>query len=243
MRNPKLADKRVRHALAHVVDADEIIDELYMGFGERIASPVSLASPDYNKNLKPVPFSIEKAKQLLASAGWKDSNNNGIVDKVLDGKSTELSLNFLYTAGKEISEQLALLFQDNAKKAGIEIKIQAMEGKEILGHWASHDFELLSAGRGGLPIWSPEQNWHTNSDNRSGFGNAETDAIIDKIPVTFDPKKRRQMYYQLQEKILDEMPEIFLFAPKECVAIHKRFEAKAIDGVPGYAPAEFKLKK
>jgi len=242
-RNPKLADKRVRQALAHAIDVDEIINEIYLGFAERIASPVSLSSPDYNKKLKPIPFDIKKSKALLAEAGWKDSNNNGIVDKVINGKSTELSLNFLYAAGKETSQQLALLIQDNAKKAGIDINIQAIDGREAIGRWATHDFELLSAGRGIAPIWSPEQNWRTDADNRSGFGNAETDALIDKIPLTFDSKKRREMYHRLQEIIFDEQVEIFLFAPKDCVAIHKRFSAEPVSNSPGYAPAEFKLKK
>ena len=242
MRVPKLADKRVRKALAHLVDVDEAIEELYYGFGERTCSPVPLNSPDYNKNLKPIPFAPEKAKQLLSEAGWKDSNGNGIVDKVLDGKLTELSLTYFYAAGRETSEQLALIIQDNAKKVGIEIKPQSLEGREVIARWATHDFELLSAGRGLSPIWSPEQTWRTDADNRSGFGNAKTDALIDQIPVTFDDKKRRAMYNQLQEIIFDEQPEIFLFSLKECIAIHKRFSAEAMNSSPGYSPADFKLK-
>lgn len=242
MRLPKLADKRVRKALAHLIDVDEAIEELYYGFGERTASPVPLSSPDYNKNLKPIPFDPEKAKQLLTEAGWKDSNGNGIVDKMIDGKLTELSLTYFYTAGRETAEQLALIFQDNARKVGVEIKAQAMEGREIVGRWATHDFELLSAGRSLSPIWSPEQNWRTDSDNRSGFGNAETDALIDQIPGTFDVQKRRALYNRLQEIIFDEQAEIFLFSLKECVAVHKRFKAEPIGSSPGYSPSEFKLK-
>lgn len=242
MRVPKLADKRVRKAIAHVLDVDELIRELYLGYGERTCSPAPLNTPDYNRNLKPIPFDLNKAKTLLADAGWKDSNNNGIVDKVIDGKSTELSLTYYYAAGKEISQQTALLFQDNAKKAGIEIIPQALDGKEVVKRWATHNFELLSAGRTISSIWSPEQNWRTDADNRSGFGNAETDALIDKIPITFDAQKRRALYYRLQEIIFDEQAEIFLFSPKECVAIHKRFRAEPMSDSPGYDPEDFKLK-
>lgn len=242
MRVPKLADKKVRQAIAHLIDVDEAIEELYYGFGERTCSPVPLNSPDYNKNLKPIPYDPAKAKQLLTEAGWKDSNGNGIVDKVIDGKLTEMSLSYLYAAGRETSEQLALIIQDNAKKVGIEIKPQALEGREVIGRWATHDYELLSAGRGLSPIWAPEQTWRTDGDNRSGFGNAETDALIDQIPITFDAKKRRELYYRLQEIIFDEQAEIFLFSLKECVAVHKRFIAEPIGSSPGYSPADFKLK-
>lgn len=241
-RNPKLADKRVRKAIAHILDIDEIIQEIYGGFGTRTCSPVALNSPDYNKDLKPIPFDINKAKALLAEAGWKDSNNNGIVDKVINGKPTELSLTYFYAAGKETGQQMALLFQDNAKKAGIEIVPKAIEGRVLLQNWLSHDFELLSAGRSLPPIWPPEQNWRTDSDNRSGFGNAQTDAMIDQIPVTFDDAKRKALYKKLQEIIFDEQAEIFLFSLKEFIAVHKRFEMTPIERSPGYDPTEFKLK-
>ena len=65
MRNPKLSDKRVRRALAHLIDKQEIIDVLLYGLGETVNSPIHPIKPYYNKNLPDIPYDVEKAKALL----------------------------------------------------------------------------------------------------------------------------------------------------------------------------------
>ena len=89
-------------------DADEIIREVFQGFGQRIAAPVPLSVDYYPKALKPIPFNLEKAKSLLAQAGWKDTDNNGIVDKTAGGKKTELKLTYLLNASSETSRNIGL---------------------------------------------------------------------------------------------------------------------------------------
>ncbi|MBK8043516.1 MAG: hypothetical protein IPK21_13175 [Haliscomenobacter sp.] len=242
-RRPLLSDKRVRQALAHVVDADEIIREVFQGFGQRIAAPVPLSVDYYPKALKPIPFNLEKAKSLLAQAGWKDTDNNGIVDKTVDGKKTDLKLTYLLNASSETSRNIGLLIQDNARKAGIDLQLEAKEPTVLLDQLKKGDFELVSAGRTQSPLWNPMQNWHTQGDNRYGFGDAETDALIEDILVTMDDKARREKMIRLLNRIYDEQVEILLFAPKDRIAIHKRFETTLTPFTPGFTPSQFKLKE
>ena len=103
------------------------------------------------------------------------------------------------------------------------------------------DYELGSAASTVTAIWNPKQSWHTEGDNRTGFGNAETDALIDEIIVTFDEETRRDMYMKMQEIIYDEATQIFLFAPQERLAIHKRFDAETMITIPGFNPRFFEL--
>ncbi len=242
-RRPLLGDKRVRQALAHVVDADEIIREVFQGFGQRVAAPVPLSVDYYPKALKPIPFNLEKAKSLLAQAGWKDTDNNGIVDKTVDGKKTDLKLTYLLNASSETTRNIGLLIQDNARKAGIDLQLDAKEPTVLLEQLKKGDFELVSAGRTQSPLWNPMQNWHTQGDNRYGFGDAETDALIEDILVTMDDKARREKMIRLLNRIYDEQVEILLFAPKDRIAIHKRFETTLTPFTPGFTPSQFKLKE
>ena len=106
--NPKLADKKVRQALAYSINVQEIIDNLYAGMGDRIASPVYRELDYYNSSLKLIPFDLEKASALLAEAGWEDSNDNGTVDKVIDGELTELSLQYNYVASSDVPVKTSL---------------------------------------------------------------------------------------------------------------------------------------
>ncbi len=84
-------DKRVRKAVALAsVDNDKFIKDVLLGKAERVASPYYLYSPSYNTSLKPLAYEPSKAEELLAEAGWFDSNGDGILDK--DGRKFEFTL-------------------------------------------------------------------------------------------------------------------------------------------------------
>jgi peptide/nickel transport system substrate-binding protein len=93
------------------------------------------------------------------------------------------------------------------------------------------------------PLWNPQQNYHTSlGDNRTGFGNAQSDALIEQIVVTLDPEARNELYKKLLRMIYEEVPEIPLFVPTARIAIHKRFDVKVSSLYPGYDPKSLQLR-
>ncbi|MFK7806541.1 MAG: ABC transporter substrate-binding protein, partial [Saprospiraceae bacterium] len=81
-KKPHLSDKRVRRAIAHLTDVDEIIETVQKGMALRYAVPFPSNADYTDRSLKPIPFDIEKAKALLTEAGWEESEADGIRDKV-----------------------------------------------------------------------------------------------------------------------------------------------------------------
>ncbi len=242
-RLPILSDKKVRRAFAHAIDVDELIQNVFIGFGTRCATPLHPSSAEYNADLKPITFSIEQAKKLLAEAGWSDTDKDGILDKKIGGKKTALSVKYLANASKASSMTLAELIKSNARKAGIDVVIDAKDANTLLDKLRSRDFEMISAGRSITPQWSPSQNWRTDADNRSGFGNEKTDEWIDALEREPNQSKRWVISKKLQAEIYEEQPEIMLFCPQERLVIHKRFEAVSTAVWPGFYPVAFKLIK
>ena len=240
--NPKLSDKRVRKALAYSFDVNEILDKLFLGYGTRVTSPVHPTQSHYNKELKVVDQNFDEAKRLLAEAGWEDTNNNGIVDKEIEGERVELSLEFT-ASPRETSKNMGLIFKESAKQIGVEIDVVQAPIPTYFSKWRGKEYDLVSAGSSITPVWNPRQSWHSEGDNRTGFGNAETDALIDEILVTLDEDKRMQLYKELQEIMADEQPVIFLFSPKTTVAVHERFEWTPLVTPPCFDPRFFKLKE
>jgi peptide/nickel transport system substrate-binding protein len=102
-RIPKLEDKRVRRALAHLFDVDEVLKSVKLGFAVPIIGPFHSTRSYYNKNLEPIKLNIEKARNLLSEAGWTDSNGNGTVDKNIDGELVEMNLQYLITPNNPTS--------------------------------------------------------------------------------------------------------------------------------------------
>lgn len=242
-RDPLLQDKRVRQALSRVIDAAEIVEEVFQGFGKRIAAPVPPSAAYYPSNTEPLTVDLEAAKKLLAEAGWKDSDNNGVLDKVLEGKRSDLQLKYLLNASSEQSRTIGLLIQSNARKVGIDIVLDAKEPTSILEQLSQRNFQLISAGKTQTPLWNPMQNWHTEGDNRFGFGDTQTDALIEDILKTMDENTRNEKMKKLLARIREEQVEILLFSPEDRIAIHQRFDAKMTPFSPGFTPNQFKLKK
>ncbi len=248
-RIPKLSDKRVRRALAHSLDMDAVIKVIKDGMASPIVGPIPPSAEYYHKGLKVLSLDIEKAKALLKEAGWADSNNNGIVDKTIDGQLEELNVSIVSSPNNFVSENIALVFKSNAKKAGIGVSLETKEINLLRSDIRNGNFEMFAAGAGvDLDLYDPYQVWHTDNaipggGNRIGFGTPESDKLIEEIRTTLDKEKRNQLYMKFQELIYDETPIIFLYNSKDCLAISKRFEEMPSSlKSPGFFENHFKLK-
>lgn len=249
MRNPKLKDVRVRKALAMLTNVDEMIKVLSYGMAERVTGPFSYLKKYYNKNMKPIPYNVAEANALLDEAGWKDSDNDGIRDQMINGQKVKLSLNLKHRSPDPISDKLLAMLSESTKKAGVEITDSPKEWTVLLQEVDKHDFEMFYMG------WSmssnlddPKQVWHTSSynggSNNVGFGDQHSDELIEKIRTEMDETKRNALYMEFQQLVYDQQPYIFLWSPLKKMAFHKRFDdAKAYTVRPGYDATEWKLNK
>ena len=243
-RIPALQDKKVRQALAYAINANEIIETAFYGLAERTVTPVHPSFTYYNKDLETISYQPEKARALLAEAGWEDSNNNGILDKEIEGQLVELSLKYNYTAGRSLAETTALLIQESTKSAGFDIQPVPQEFTVTQEALQRRDFELV----GGAKLiqstpWEPKQDFHSDGDDRTGFASPETDALIDRIQITIDEKERNELYKELQAVIYDEMPLVYIMVPQSRIIIHKRFGTEVTPIFPGYVPQLLQLNE
>jgi len=246
-RKPVLADKRIRQALAYTLDYDGIMNNLLQGLGERSVGPIHPSKPYYDKELKPVKQDINKAIALIKEAGWKDTNGNGIPDKMIDGKLQELSIGIKITAQEE-GKAIANILKENAKKAGIEINIEVLDNSQFNEDRRQGNFDVEPMRFRSQPaIDDPYQNWHTESDkpgggNVSGFHNTAADSIINEIRTDTSEKERDHDFQSLQELLYNEQPVIFLYVPLERIVVSKKFEFISSSRKPGYFENLFKLR-
>jgi peptide/nickel transport system substrate-binding protein len=248
-KDPRLSDRRVRRALAHLIDVDGVIDNIYSGLATRTVGPVHPTKSYYDDSLAPIAYDPDRARALLADAGWTDSDGDGVLDKEIDGETVPLRLNYLTIASSTFGNNLAQIYQENARQAGVEINIQPKEVQPAIGDLRTRDYQLYGGAFGNLPVPDDfKQLWHTESDtptgyNRSGFGNAETDALIDEIRTTLDEDKRDELYKRFQRILYEEQPMIFLFAPDERIVVSKRFDATTTSLAPGFQVADLAVQE
>tara|TARA_B100000927_G_scaffold170631_1_gene137612 strand:+ start:313 stop:2043 length:1731 start_codon:yes stop_codon:yes gene_type:complete len=225
---PFFVDKKVRRAIAHLIPVNEIIDFVMFGHATRQAANISPLKKTYNDTLKLIELDIEKANKLLDEAGWIDTDGDNIRDKIINGVKTPFKFKFSYMQSPT-STEIVLIMKESMYKAGIVAEPAGMDFNLFYKNAADHKFDAMLAGWGSSAAYSnPMQLWHTTSwvnkgSNFCGFGDAESDALIEEANNTLDYETHRNALLKLQARIYEDQPYVFLYCSKRKFAIHKRF--------------------
>jgi peptide/nickel transport system substrate-binding protein len=244
------ADTKVRHALSRLVDVDEIVQNLLFGTAKPITSMVYYDRPEYNKNLHPIKYNEAEAKQMLTEAGWTDSDGNGTLDKMVQGKQEEFAFTLCYRRGNELRKSIARHVQDKFKRVGISVEVQDLDGSILLERLKQHEIE---AWIGGWVYDSDEQDlfslFHSSQILNGGYNwgsyhNPSTDSLMEQIVVEWDTEKRFEMHRKVQQNLYDDQPYTLLFANAARIGWNKRLENIGwYSQRPCYDPGQFYLAK
>lgn len=218
-RLPHLADKKVRQALTLSIDREKILRELLFGLGAVVSGTFYHKSPYTDPAIKPWPFDLEKAKALFAEAGWKDTDNDGFLDK--DGKRFSVKIRF--PAASETGKKVLVAVQSNLKDAGVHCDLDPIEWSVFLTRIKKRDFDGIMLG------WSlgwdpdPYQLWHSSQaagegSNHCYFVNKEADQIIERLRKTMDLDERIRLCRRFHAILHDEQPYTFMFNSMGLVA-------------------------
>lgn len=240
---PCFSDKRVRRAMTYLVNRQLILDKIMFDLGAVVTNPFYINSPEYDKDIKPIPYDPEAAKKLLDEAGWTDHDGDGIRDK----DSVKFAFEFLIPGGSETGEKIATILKEELDKIGIVMDIRKTEWAVFTQRLNERNFDAVtlawSMGVESDPyqIWSSTQ--AESGSNFVGFKNAEADKLIEQARQEFDRQKRIELYRKFSEIVYDEQPYTFLFCRKATVAVAKRFEnvtvyPLGVDPLEWYVPQE-----
>lgn len=223
-RRPQFSDKMVRRALTMLLDREQIRETIFHGLAIAVTGNFFIDSPEYNKDVQPWPFDPEQAKQLLTGAGWTDSDGDGIRDQ--DGVAFRFEL-IIKNESPE-TEGIATVFQNELKRAGIQMTIRPLEWATFLQQVDARQYDACILGWSMPPDPDPYQVWHSSQaegrgSNFVGFTSAEADTIIETARETFDRDKRIELYHRFHEILHEEQPYTFLFCSKSLLAVDKRF--------------------
>jgi peptide/nickel transport system substrate-binding protein len=242
-----LRDGRVRNAISRLMDIENLVDKLFFGLATPTTGPILPATPAYDHSLKSLTFQPSIATELLDAAGWRDTDNNQVLDKNIDGELIEMNFTIL-TTRSQLSQDVAILLKEQAAKVGINLEIIPLDTRNLIQNVKKGEYELAClASIQEIGAYDPYNSWHSdnaslNGNNWCKFRNVEADSIIEEIKHTLDLTDRDKLYRRFQEIIYQEQPALFLVSPKFCMAVNKNliFEPTAMR--PGYFENRFKLK-
>ncbi|MCC7124068.1 MAG: ABC transporter substrate-binding protein [Acidobacteria bacterium] len=231
MKDPLLADRRIRHAIGYAVDRRAIVDHLRRGLAEPamgILPPVSWAfAPDAFQ------FTLDRdrAMRLLDEAGYPDPDG--------DGPLPRLHLTLKVSTNEFIRLQAAVL-QEDLKRVGIALEVRSYEFATLYADVLKGNFQLFTLQWVGVS--DPDmlrRVFHSAQAppvgfNRGRYANADVDRLIDQATVETNPETRGQLYQQAQRLIAEDAPYISLWY-KRNVAVFR----KGVTGVRLSPSADF----
>ncbi len=223
-KSPLFRDKRVRQALTMLVDRERIIRDIMHGLAIPIKGPFPPASRYSDPDLRPLPYDPARAKKLLAEAGWRDTDGDGILDK--DGR--KFSFTMLQVANHPTQTRMFPLLKESFGAAGIEMKIQSLEWSVYLERLEKRAYDACSLGWTTSFDPDPYQVWHSQGiappgSNHIGYANAELDKLIEELRATFDMERRIAVARRIEKVIHEDQPYTFLYAPYSLTAVSARF--------------------
>jgi peptide/nickel transport system substrate-binding protein len=246
MRRPPFNDVKVRQAMAYgSFNIPEFLDQVYLGHAVQVTGGQHYLGPAYNHDVQPYPFDPEHAKQLLLEAGWYDRDGDGLRDK--DGRAFRFE--WLIPSGNDIYRRRAAVIKENLRKIGIDMTIRELEWATFIQNITDRQFDACNLGWAGDLEDDPYQLWHTSQaenrgDNYVGWGDAETDRMIEQSRLAVDDVERRRIFHEFHRIQYEQQPYLFMHMPAELGAYAKRYRGvKLYPKRPGYDLTEWFIPK
>lgn len=216
-----LHDPRVRQAMSYAIDRQLLIDSVLNGYGTPLATIFRPDMAGYSPDFEPYPYDPERARQLLAEAGYPDGfevrfmTSDGIINK-----------------GVEVAEALgAMLGEVGIRTVILPVALQVMRDMYIGNpDPAGGNVEPLFMFNYGAPTpdaTSPLRALIGTGGIETFMYDPEFDDLIDQYASEMDVERRNAIAYRIQEKLYNELPLIALYLQLDTYGVNERLDWKA----------------
>lgn len=200
---PPFDNVLVRRAISHAVDYDTIIDGVMLGKARRLTSAIPNGTFGHDPTIVPYDYDPERAKELLAEAGYPD------------GFTFELA----YPSADQERFEVSTIIQANLAAIGVTAELVGYDWPTLLEKWANGDY-TLSVGK-----WAPTGDPHSRifgllgcgsfgtAGNYGRYCNPAVDELAAQAVSTADREERAAYYAELQKIVMDDAPWLFLYQP------------------------------
>ena len=214
---PENQNKQLRQAMNYAINKQEIADKLYSGAGVPETGVLPPTSWAFNKDLKGYPFDPDKARQLLKDSGY-------------DGSTYTLDTYTIARGYNPQGDKLAQAVQQYLSDIGLKTEIKT-------GEWTQYRADRRAAklhiafGGWQADTGDPENflgvffhSANKGGVNTSFYGVPEVDQLLNSANEETDVAKRKSLFNQAENHIVDDAPWLFIGHMKQQVAIRKRVQ-------------------
>jgi peptide/nickel transport system substrate-binding protein len=212
-------EQAVRKAIAHAIDRERIVEDIYNGAGEVNHSPMPIGhepwAGDVIREEIGYPYDPEQARQLLADAGWETSGDY----RARDGTQLRLSMvtpNAPPTTLQSSEEIVAML-----GNVGINVNLTTTQPTQAIAQMAQGETNLINSSLGwGTPdvmqfmLASP----YAGASNLQFLQDGQVDQYLNEAAATLDADERADIYEQMQRRVMEICATVPIMSPTIDVA-------------------------
>ncbi len=229
-------NKNFREAVDLAIDRENMVYNIANGFAKPLFTPESLNSIFLNKELKPYPRDLGKARDLLEQAGFKQDAKGRLRDA--DGNRVEFDL--LTNAGNAEREAIGVMVKEDLESLGMKVNFKPIEFNSLVNKLLStYDWDMVVMGltgsplepNGGKNVWLSNGALHMfnmRTPQEAGKNllpwEEELDYLFEKGAIALSFNERKKFYNRYQEIIYNEKPMIYLYSPIRITAIRNKFK-------------------
>lgn len=236
-------------AVAHSIDKQAIINDVYRGYGEPAVSFIPRNVPVYHLSMPDYVYNLNKAKVLLKKGGfyWKDN-------KLYDANNNRVEFDFFTNSGNEQRERIAAIILADLTKLGMKVNYKPIDFNTLVeklttnfdwdcvlialtGGYEPHNGANVLLSSGMLHIWDPLQKRPATK------WEAEIDKLMMKGAEEYNIKKRAIYYKKVQQILHQQLPLIPLVRQEDFVAYTERLEDYRPTVFGNYRPEMMRLKQ
>jgi ABC-type transport system substrate-binding protein len=226
LKHPVLKSKVVRQSLAQLLNSEEVVRKAWFGSVRRCVSPFGSVGLNVDPQMKAkkglFSYDPKKALQMLRADGWADTDQDGVLDRMIDGRKVPLRITIQAFSGGKAGMVALQILKESARAAGVDIVIRSMEGTALFKNFDEGSFEGLFIGWGGGSIYpDPRQTWHSTStegSNKVGYVNPAVDRLIEQSDFERDKKKRNKLLQKIGKLLYEDQPYLFMVEKSSFVA-------------------------
>lgn len=237
-----------RRAMAHAIDRQRMINNIFRGLGEPQNSPISVQSPFYDKTLIGYEYNLEKAKELLLQEGFKYDDKN----QLLDSQGNRVRFSLITNAGNKIREGMGSQIKEDLSKIGIKVDYTPIAFSVLVDKlsnsldWECHLLGLTGGNEpnDGANVWNTDGNLHVFNQKPQPGEKPITGRVIapweQEIADLYiegarelDIEKRKAIYAQSQRLTEEYLPFIYLVNTYSLAAVRNRFQGIEFSALGG----------
>lgn len=211
LQHEQLAIMEIRQAICHALNMEQFAADFLLGLGDVGVGPLAPDNWAFNTDLEPIPYDLDRARELMEAAGYPDGG---------------FSIEFTTNQGNILREDFLTFTQAALSELGIDVVANLAEWTQVVNAATNGSFEAI------CPTWSgaivePDELYLTlhseSARNVYHYSNAEVDQLLEDARASVDQEARKEMYWRVQEILMEEVPIFWAWYRPFIHVVNKRF--------------------